>query len=128
MAAKIKKGDMVLVTAGRDKGERGRVMRVQPERDRVWVEKVNMISRHQKGVAGQTESEIIRKEAPINISNVMMLDPEAKDADGELLPTRVGFKLIYDISDEERQRMADLGQQVKARKVRFAKRSGAILD
>lgn len=122
MAAKIKKGDMVQVMAGRDKGERGRVMRVQLPKNRIWVEKVNMISRHQKGVAGQTESEIIRKEAPVHISNVMLVDPETS------VPTRVGFRMEYDISDEERARVEGLGQRVKPRKVRFAKRSGAALD
>lgn len=123
MAAKIRKGDLVEVIAGAYKDTRGRVIRVQSSKNRVWVEKVNIIKRHKRGVAGQSESEILRKEAPIDISNVMIVDPKTNE------PTRVGFKLVFDISDEERQRLEAVGTQVKpSKKVRYAKKSGEILD
>ena len=123
MAAKIRKGDLVEVIAGAYKDTRGRVIRVQSSKNRVWVEKVNIIKRHKRGVTGQSESEILRKEAPIDISNVMIVDPKTNE------PTRVGFKLVFDISDEERQRLEAVGTQVKpSKKVRYAKKSGEILD
>ncbi len=122
MAAKIKKGDLVRVMAGRDKGTEARVQRVQASKNRVWVEGVNIIHRHTKGIADQTKSEIIKKEAPIDISNVMLIDPETKE------PTRVGFKFVYDVNEKERERMAAEGQRIKPRKVRVAKKSGTILD
>ena len=122
MAAKIRKGDLVQIMAGRDKGMEARVQRVQASKNRVWVEGVNIIHRHTRGVAGQTESEIVKKEAPIDISNVMLIDPETKK------PTRVGFKFVYDVNDEERKRMTAEGQQIKPHKVRVAKKSGTILD
>ena len=123
MAAKIRKGDLVEVIAGAYKDTRGRVIRVQSSKKRVWVEKVNILKRHKRGVTGQSESEILRKEAPIDISNVMIVDPKTNE------PTRVGFKLVFDISDEERQRLETAGTPVKpSKKVRYAKKSGEILD
>jgi large subunit ribosomal protein L24 len=127
MSAKIKKGDLVRVVSGGQKGTvdtptDGRVIRVQASKNRIWIEGVNIIHRHVRGVAGQTESEIVKKEAPLNISNVMLLDPETNQ------PTRVGFKEVFEISDEERKRLEGEGHKVKPRKVRFAKKSGAILD
>jgi large subunit ribosomal protein L24 len=123
MAAKIRKGDLVEVIAGSYKDTRGRVMRVQSSKNRVWVEKVNIIKRHKRGVTGQSESEILRKEAPIDLSNVMIVDPKTNE------PTRVGFKMVFDISDEERQRLEAAGTPVKPlKKVRYAKKSGELLD
>ncbi|MDZ4792588.1 MAG: 50S ribosomal protein L24 [Hyphomicrobiales bacterium] len=101
---KIRKGDKVVVLAGRDKGKRGEVMSVQPKEDRAFVQGVNMIKRHTKQSA-KTEGGIIAKEGPINISNIAIEDPK----DGA--PTRVGFKILDD-----------------GRKVRFAKRSGETID
>ena len=109
MAAKIRKGDMVRIMVGRDLGEEGRVIRVQSSKNRVWVENVNIISRHVRGVAGQSESEIVRKEAPIDLSNVMLIDPKLS------VPTRVGFDFVEVPGDQRK-------------KVRVAKKSGTILD
>ena len=104
MAARIKKGDRVVVTTGRDKGKSGEVTRVIPKENRVLVQGVNMIKRHQKQTQGQTGG-IVEREAAIHVSNVMIADPKS----GE--PTRVGFKTLED-----------------GKKVRFAKRSGEVID
>ena len=104
MAAKIKKGDKVVVLTGRDKGRSGEVVRVMPKETRALVRGVNMVKRHQR----QTQTEeggIISKEAAIHLSNIALADPK----DGK--PTRVGFKVLDD-----------------GRKVRFAKRSGEQID
>ena len=100
---KIKKGDRVVVLAGRDKGKRGEVVAVMPKENRALVRGVNMVRRHQRQTASQ-EGGIISKEAPIHLSNLAIEDP----ADGS--PTRVGFKFLED-----------------GRKVRFAKRSGELI-
>ncbi len=101
---KIKKGDQVIVIAGRDKGARGEVLKVLPKENRAIVKGVNVVKRHQK--ATQTaEGGIITKEAPIHISNLAHVDPK----DGK--PTRVGFKVLED-----------------GRKVRYSKRSGEVID
>ena len=100
MAAKIKKGDTVIVMAGRDKGKRGEVREVMPTERRAIVAGVNLVRRHTRQTA-QTEGGIISKEATIHLSNLALEDPR----DGK--PTRVGFKRLDD-----------------GRKVRFAKRSG----
>ena len=104
MAAKIKKGDKVVVIAGRDKGRKGEVTQVLPREGRALVSGVNTVKRHQKQTQGQ-EGGIITKEAPIQLSNIAIADPK----DGA--PTRVGFKILDD-----------------GRKVRFAKRSGELID
>jgi large subunit ribosomal protein L24 len=104
MAAKIKKGDKVVVLAGRDKGKTGEVVQVLPREDRALVRGVNLVKRHQRQTAAQ-EGGIISKEAPIHLSNLAYADPK----DGK--PTRVGFKILDD-----------------GRKVRFAKRSGDLID
>ncbi|MCW2317072.1 LSU ribosomal protein L24P [Rhodoblastus acidophilus] len=104
MAAKIKKGDKVVVIAGRDKGRKGEVTLVLPKEGRAVVSGVNTVKRHQKQTQGQ-EGGIITKEAPIQLSNIAIADPK----DGAA--TRVGFKILED-----------------GRKVRFAKRSGELID
>ena len=104
MAAKIKKGDKVVVLAGRDKGRSGEVVEVRPAEGRATVRGVNMVKRHQKQSMNQ-EGGIISKEAPIHLSNLALADPK----DGK--PTRVGFRVLDD-----------------GRKVRFAKRSGDLID
>ncbi len=86
MAAKIKKGDTVIVIAGRDKGRTGEVIEMRRDDGRALVRGVNMVKRHQKQSASQ-EGGIISKEAPIHLSNIALADPK----DGK--PTRVGFKL-----------------------------------
>jgi large subunit ribosomal protein L24 len=104
MAAKIKKGDKVVVLTGRDKGKTGEVVQVMPKEERALVRGVNLVRRHQRQTA-QQEGGIISKEAPIHLSNLAYADPK----DGK--PTRVGFKILDD-----------------GRKVRFAKRSGDLID
>lgn len=122
MAAKIRKGDTVQVMRGRDGGKRGNVMRVDHAKNRVWVEKINMISRHRKGVQDRTESTIEKKEAPLDLSNVMLVDPKLDE------PTRVGFRLIADVSEDEQKRMEKEGLRVPMRKVRYAKKSNTVLE
>ena len=107
MAAKIKKGDKVVVLTGRDKGRSGEVIEVRPRENRALVRGINMVKRHQKQTA-QQEGGIISKEAPIHLSNVAYADPK----DGK--PTRIGFKFI--------------GQGEDRKRVRVAKRSGAEID
>ena len=104
MAAKIKKGDKVVVLAGRDKGRSGEVIQVMPKEERALVRGINIVKRHQRQTASQ-EGGIISKEAPIHLSNVAHADPK----DGK--PTRVGFQVLDD-----------------GRKVRVAKRSGERID
>ncbi|GGE47533.1 50S ribosomal protein L24 [Agaricicola taiwanensis] len=104
MAAKIRKGDKVVVLAGRDKGKTGEVTQVLPKENRAIVKGVNVVVRHQRQTQAQ-EGGLIRKEAPLNLSNLAHLDPK----DGK--PTRVGFQILED-----------------GRKVRVAKRSGERID
>lgn len=110
MPARIKTGDEVIVIAGKDRGKRGKVLRVEPRAERVYVEKLNIIKRHQKPrqVAGAQRAEqvggVIEKEGPIHLSNVMLVDPR----DGR--PTRVGIEI-------------DAGKRH-----RVAKRSGTRID
>ena len=107
MAAKIRKGDKVIVLAGRDKGRTGEVIEVRPEEGRAFVRGVNLVKRHQKQSA-QQEGGIISKEAPVHLSNLALADP--KDSK----PTRIGFKFV--------------GAGENRRKVRVAKRSGVEVD
>ena len=107
MAAKIKKGDKVVVIAGRDKGRSGEVIEMRRDDGRLLVRGVNMVKRHQRQTA-QQEGGIISKETPIHLSNVALADPK----DGK--PTRVGFKFV--------------GKGDDRKKVRFAKRSGIEID
>jgi large subunit ribosomal protein L24 len=104
MAARIRKGDKVVVLSGRDKGRSGEVIKVMPKDDRALVRGVNVVTRHQRQTAAQ-EGGLVRKEAPIHLSNIALADP----TDGK--PTRVGFKTLED-----------------GRKVRFAKRSGETIN
>ena len=104
MAAKIKKGDKVVVLAGRDKGRAGEVLQVLPREERAVVRGVNIVKRHQRQTPSQ-EGGIISKEGTIHLSNLALADPK----DGKA--TRVGFKILDD-----------------GRKVRVAKRSGDLID
>ncbi|MGB2933369.1 MAG: 50S ribosomal protein L24 [Methyloceanibacter sp.] len=101
---KIRKGDHVVVLTGKDKGKHGEVLKMLPADNRAIVKGVAMIRRHQKQTAAQ-EGGIIFKEAAIHVSNLALEDPK----DGK--PTRVGYKFLKD-----------------GRKVRFAKRSGEVID
>ena len=107
MAAKIRKGDKVVVLTGRDKGRTGEVLEVRPADARALVRGVNMVKRHQRQTA-QQEGGIISKESTIHLSNLALADPK----DGK--PTRVGFKFV--------------GEGEMRKKVRIAKRSGAEID
>jgi large subunit ribosomal protein L24 len=104
MAAKIRKGDKVIVLAGRDKGRSGEVIEVRPDENRAVVRGINMVKRHQRQTANQ-EGGIISKELAVHLSNIALADPK----DGK--PTRVGFKV-----------------QPDGKKIRIAKRSGAEID
>jgi large subunit ribosomal protein L24 len=103
MAAKIRKGDKVVVITGRDKGRSGEVIEMRPTESRALVRGIHMVKRHQKQSATQ-EGGIVSKEASVHLSNLAIADPK----DGK--PTRVGFKMVGD------------------KKVRVAKRSGVEID
>jgi len=90
MKLKIKKNDMVMVIAGNSKGKKGKILRVIPEKMRLIVEGVNIISRHRKPSQANPQGGIMRQEAPIHLSNVMLLDPKSNE------PTRVGKTPITD--------------------------------
>ena len=107
MPSRLKAGDEVIVIGGKARGKRGKILRVDPKKDRVYVEGLNMIKRHQRPTqtaAGQQGGGVIEREGPIHVSNVMLVDPK----DGK--PTRVGIE----IEDGKR--------------LRVSKRSGAHLD
>jgi large subunit ribosomal protein L24 len=104
MAAKIRKGDKVIVLSGRDRGRTGEVVQVMPAEGRALVRGIHMVKRHQRQSATQ-DGGIISKEAPVHLSNLAIADPK----DGK--PTRVGFKIMAD-----------------GKKVRVAKRSGVEID
>jgi large subunit ribosomal protein L24 len=101
---KIKKGDKVIVTSGRDKGQTGEVLRINTKNERVLVQGCNMIKRHQRPTQ-TTQGGIVEMEAAIHISNLAHIDPKDQK------PTRIGFKVLNG-----------------DRKVRFAKRSGELID
>ena len=102
---KIKRDDMVLIISGNDKGKRGRVLRVYPEQDRIIVEGVRMMKKHTKPTQRDPQGGIIEREAPLHVSNVMLVDPKNDE------PTRIS-----------RQRLDE------GRRVRVAKRSGEMID
>jgi large subunit ribosomal protein L24 len=104
MAAKIKKGDKVVVITGRDKGRSGEVIKMMPKDGRALVRGVNVVTRHQRQTA-KDQGGLVRKELPIHLSNIALVDPSSGK------PTRIGFKTLSD-----------------GRKVRFAKRSGDTID
>ncbi|MFZ0089604.1 MAG: 50S ribosomal protein L24 [Solirubrobacteraceae bacterium] len=107
MPARIRTDDEVIVISGKDRGKRGKVLRVEPKKNRVFVEGLNIVKRHQRPTqtaAGQQAGGVIEREGPIHVSNVMLVDPR----DGR--PTRIGIQ----IEDGQRRRVA--------------KRSGARLD
>ena len=103
MAAKVKKGDKVVVLTGRDKGRSGEVIQVLPKEDRAFVRGITLVKKHQKQTQNQ-EGGIVSKEAAIHLSNLALQDANGK-------PTRVGFRVLDD-----------------GRKVRFAKTTGDQID
>ena len=96
----IKKGDTVYVNAGNDKGKTGKVLSVDPSKDRVIVEGINLVSKHTKPNSKQPQGGIIKQEAGIHVSNLQLIDPQSNK------PTRVGYKFDGD------------------KKIRYAKKSG----
>ena len=102
---KIRRDDTVLVISGNDKGKRGRVLRVIPEQDRLIVEGIRMLKKHTKPTQRDPQGGIVEREAPIHVSNVMVIDPHNDE------PTRVGKKRLDD-----------------GRNVRVAARSGEMID
>ncbi|MFK2826853.1 50S ribosomal protein L24 [Bacillus sp. B190/17] len=100
----VKKGDKVMVITGKDKGKTGIVLAAFPKKDRVLVEGINIVKKHAKPSQVNPQGGIISQEAPIHVSNVMLLDPKSNE------PTRVGFKVV------------------DGKKVRVAKKSGETLD
>jgi large subunit ribosomal protein L24 len=110
MPARLKTGDEVIVIGGKDRGKRGKILRVDPKHQRVFIEGLNMIKRHQRPqqVAGAQRAEqvggVIEREGPIHVSNVMLVDPK------EGKPTRVGVELQ------------------DGKRLRIARRSGARVD
>ena len=104
MGVKIKKGDRVIVTTGRDKGKKGEVIRIYGEENRALVSGVNMVKRHQKQTQ-RAQGGIVAKEAPVHLSNLAHVDPKDGTA------TRIGWKELND-----------------GRKVRVAKKSGEVID
>ena len=104
MAAKLKKGDTVIVRTGRDKGKTGEIVKVMPDEGRALVRGVNIVQRHERQ-SQVSEGGIISKESPIQLSNLALIDPKSGKA------TRVGFKILED-----------------GRKVRVAKNSGEVID
>jgi len=103
--AHVRKGDTVVVVAGKDRGKRGKVLRVLPEEGRVVIEKVNMMKKHQRPTQKLRQGGIIEREGPIHLSNVMLVDPRLDK------PTRIGIRTLTD-----------------GRKARMAKKSGEMID
>jgi large subunit ribosomal protein L24 len=106
MPARIRRHDEVVVISGKDRGKSGRVLRVDPEKDKVFVEGLNIVKRHQRPTPGRPDAVagVIEREGPIHVSNVMLLDPK----DGK--PTRVGIEVR------------------EGRRFRIARRSGTRID
>ncbi|OGP17735.1 MAG: 50S ribosomal protein L24 [Deltaproteobacteria bacterium GWA2_55_10] len=104
MALKIRKDDQIMVITGREKGKTGKVLRVDPDKEKVYVEKLNLVKRHQKPSPKYKHGGIIEKEAPLHVSNVMILCEKCKG------PVRTGKRVEGD------------------RRVRFCKKCGEVLD
>ena len=109
MAARIRKGDTVVVITGADKGKRGEVLTVMPKADRAVVRGVNVAKRHTKPQGMGQPGGIVEKELTIHLSNVMLVDPKSGK------PTKVGFRLLA-------------GENGASRKVRVAKATGEVIE
>ena len=107
MPARIRRDDEVIVISGKDRGKTGRVLRVDPVKDKVFVEGLNIVKRHQRPTPGQPDAVagVIEREGPIHLSNVMLVDPQSDK------PTRVGVRALAD-----------------GKKARVARRSGEFID
>jgi len=103
--AHVRKGDTVIVVAGKERGKKGKVLRVIPEKGRVVVERINMIKKHQRPTQKIRQGGIIEREGSIHLSNVMLVDPTSDR------PTRIGMRALAD-----------------GKKVRVARKSGEIMD
>src|SRR5262245_44466742 len=103
--AHVRKGDTVIVIAGKERGKKGKVLRVLPEKGRVIVERINMIKRHQRPTQKLRQGGIIEREGPLALSNVMIVDPRTDK------PTRIGVMTLAD-----------------GKKVRLARKSGEMID
>ena len=103
--AHVRKGDTVVVVAGKERGKRGRVLRVIPDKNRVVVERLNMIKKHQRPTQKLRQGGIIEREGAMHLSNVMLVDPTSSK------PTRIGMRALSD-----------------GKKVRVARKSGEIID
>ena len=103
--AHVRKGDTVMVIAGKERGKRGKVLRVLPDEGRVIVERINLIKKHQRPTQKLRQGGIIEREGSLHLSNVMLVDPRSDK------PTRVGVRLLAD-----------------GKKVRLAKKSGEMID
>ena len=101
----VKKGDTVIVIAGKDKGKKGRVLAAYPKKERVLVEGINLVKKHTRPSQTNPQGGIVTKEAPIHVSNVALIDPKTGTA------TRIGYKVLEN-----------------GKKVRYAKKSGEIID
>ncbi len=101
----VKKGDTVIVIAGKDKGKKGRVLAAYPKKERVLVEGINLVKKHTRPSQANPQGGIVTQEAPIHVSNVSLIDPKSGK------PTRIGYKVLEN------------GQ-----KVRYAKKSGEVID
>ena len=105
LKVKIRRGDTVAVLTGKERGKRGKVLRVMPDASRILVEHVNMIKKHQRPTQKLRQGGIIEREGPIHLSNVMLLDPTSGK------PTRIGMRALSD-----------------GKKARVARKSGEIID
>ena len=103
--AHVRKGDTVVVVAGKERGKRGRVLRVIPDKNRVVIERINMIKKHERPTQKLRQGGIIEREGAIHLSNVMLVDPTSGK------PTRIGMRALSD-----------------GKKVRIARKSGEIID
>jgi large subunit ribosomal protein L24 len=101
----VKKDDTVIVITGKDKGKKGRIIAAYPRENRVLVEGVNMVKKHSKPTQANPQGGILDQEAPIHVSNVMLIDPKSGK------PTRIGYKVLEN-----------------GEKVRVAKKSGEVID
>jgi large subunit ribosomal protein L24 len=101
----VKKGDTVIVIAGKDKGKKGRVLAAYPKKERVLVEGINLVKKHTRPSQQNPQGGIVTQEAPIHVSNVALIDPKSGK------PTRIGYKVLEN-----------------GKKVRVAKKSGEIID
>jgi large subunit ribosomal protein L24 len=96
---KIRKNDVVLVIAGNARGKKGKVLKVYPDRDRLIVEGVNIMKRHSRPSQKNPQGGIVQREAPIHVSNVMLLDPKTSE------PTRLGTKVVVDATTGKKRRL-----------------------